>query len=52
MTRWIAVLLAIVGVAGATQAYAQESAAAGPGPVVVTIIPGGATFFTEGSDAK
>ena len=52
MTRWIAVLLAIVGVAGATQAYAQESAAAGPGPVVLTIIPGGATFFTEGSDAK
>ena len=52
MTRWIAVLLAIVGVAGATQAYAQESAAAGPGPVVVTIIPGGATFFTEGTDAK
>jgi Outer membrane protein beta-barrel domain len=52
MTRWIAVLLAIVGVAGATQAYAQESAAAGPGPVVVTIIPGGATFFTEGTEAK
>jgi len=52
MTRWIAVLLAIVVVAGATQAYAQESAAAGPGPVVVTIIPGGATFFTEGTDAK
>jgi Outer membrane protein beta-barrel domain len=52
MTRWIAVVLAIVGVAGAGQAYAQESNAAGPGPVVVTIIPGGATFFTEGSDAK
>jgi len=52
MTRWIAALLTIVGVAGATQAYAQESTAAGPGPVVVTIIPGGATFFTEGSDAK
>jgi hypothetical protein len=48
----MAVLLAIVGVAGATQAYAQESAAAGPGPVVVTIIPGGATFFTEGTEAK
>jgi hypothetical protein len=52
MTRWIAVLLAVVGVVGATQAYAQESAAAGPGPVVVTIIPGGATFFTEGTEAK
>jgi len=52
MTRWIAVLLAVVGVAGTGQAYAQESSAAGPGPVVVTIIPGGATFFTEGTDAK
>ena len=52
MTRWIAVLLAVVAVSGASQAYAQESTAAGPGPVVVTIIPGGATFFTEGSDAK
>jgi len=51
MKSWIAVLLAVVGVAGASQAYAQESAAAGPGPVVVTIIPGGATFFTEGKDA-
>src|SRR4029077_740151 len=36
---------------GASQAYAQESAA-GPGPVVVTIIPGGATFFTEGKDTN
>ena len=52
MTRWIAVLLAVIGVTSAGQAYAQESAASGPGPVVVTIIPGGATFFTEGSDQK
>src|SRR5882762_5472257 len=52
MTRWIAVLLAVVGVAGTSQAYAQESSAAGPGPVVVTIIPGGATFFTEGKNTK
>jgi hypothetical protein len=51
MTRFIAVLFAIVGVLGASQVYAQESAA-GPGPVVVTIIPGGATFFTEGKDTK
>ena len=43
--------VALVSVAGTTQAYAQESAA-GPGPVVVTIIPGGATFFTEGTDQK
>ena len=51
MTRWIAVLLAVVGIAGARQAYAQESAA-GPAPVVITIIPGGATFFTEGNTSK
>ena len=48
MTRWIAVLLAIVGV-NATQAFAQETGP-GPGKVVVTIIPGGATFFTEAND--
>ena len=30
--------------AGATPAFAQESAP-GPGKVVITIIPGGATFF-------
>lgn len=46
MTRWIAILLAVAAVSGATSAHAQESAA-GPAPVVVTIIPGGATFFTE-----
>jgi hypothetical protein len=49
MTRWIAVLLAVVGVSGATQVFAQD-AAPGPGTVVVTVIPGGATFFTEAED--
>lgn len=49
MTRWIAVLLAVVGVSGATDVLAQD-AAPGPGTVVVTIIPGGATFFTEAED--
>jgi outer membrane protein with beta-barrel domain len=49
MTRWIAVLLAVAGVAGTSQAFAQD-AVPGPGAVVVTIIPGGATFFTEGKD--
>ena len=49
MTRWIAILLAVAAVSGATQAAAQESAP-GPGKVVITIIPGGATFFTEASD--
>jgi len=52
MTRWIAALIAAAGLTSAGAAYAQESRAAGPGPVVVTIIPGGATFFTEGADAK
>jgi len=51
MTRWIAVLLVAVSVLGASQANAQESGA-GPGVVVVTIIPGGATFFTEGADTQ
>src|SRR6266478_3324688 len=51
MTRWIAVMLAVIGVAGARQVKAQESVS-GPGTVVVTIIPGGATFFTEGKDSK
>src|SRR6476659_595364 len=52
MTRVIAILVAAASVIGASQAYAQESNAAGPGPVVVTIIPGGATFFTEGKDSN
>ena len=51
MTRWIALLLAAVGVVGTGQAYAQESSP-GAGTVVVTIIPGGGTFFTEGKDSK
>jgi hypothetical protein len=49
MTRWVAVLVVAVGLLGAGQAYAQESTP-GPGTVVVTIIPGGGTFFTEGKD--
>jgi Outer membrane protein beta-barrel domain len=51
MTRVIAILVAAASVFGASQAYAQESNAAA-GPVVVTIIPGGATFFTEGKDTN
>lgn len=52
MKRWIAVVFTVVGLAGASQAYAQETSAPGPGRVAVTIIPGGATFFTESSNAK
>jgi hypothetical protein len=51
MKRWIAAMCAVVGVSGAGQAYAQD-VVPGPGAVVVTIIPGGATFFTEGKDTK
>ena len=46
MTRWIAALFTAVALAGTSQAHAQD-AAPGPGTVVVTIIPGGGTFFTE-----
>jgi len=52
MKTWIAVICAVViGLAGANQALAQDSVP-GPGAVVVTIIPGGATFFTEGKNTK
>jgi hypothetical protein len=52
MTRWIAILAVIAGFLGANSARAQTlEAAPGPGTVEVTIIPGGATFFTEASDS-
>src|SRR5437899_11717018 len=51
MTRWIAILLAVVGLVGTGTAYAQESAP-GPGVVEVTIIPGGGTFFTQGKNTQ
>ena len=49
MTRWVSVFVAVAAVAGAANAFAQD-AVPGPGAVVVTIIPGGATFFTEAED--
>lgn len=49
MKRSIAVLVAAAALAGAPPAFAQERAS-GPGPVVVTLIPAGGTFFTEGKD--
>jgi len=51
MTRWIAILLAVVGVVGTGTAYAQETAP-GPGVVEVTIIPGGGTFFMKGANTQ
>src|ERR1043165_7767938 len=48
MKRSIAVLLATLALGVASTASAQDlRSAAGPAPVVVTIIPGGGTFFTE-----
>ena len=47
-----ALVVGVMGLAGANQVHAQETSAAGPGTVAVTIIPGGATFFTESSNAK
>ena len=51
MTRWIAVMLIAIGFAAASPVYAQD-AVPGPGTVVVTIIPGGTTFFTEGKETN
>jgi len=51
MTRWIAVLIAAIGIVGASRVSAQETSP-GPGTVAVTIIPGGATFFTESTHGK
>lgn len=44
-----ATLFIAAGFIGVSSAYAQE-ARTGEGTVVVTIIPAGATFFTEGKD--
>ena len=49
MKRLLAILLTVTAIGAATPAFAQESAP-GPGKVVITIIPGGATFFTEAED--
>ena len=49
MKRLLAILLTVTAIGAATPAFAQESAP-GPGKVVITIIPAGATFFTEADD--
>jgi len=50
MKRWFTAAAAVVALIGSAPAYAQGSTA--PGAVVVTVIPGGATFFTQGKDTK
>jgi outer membrane protein with beta-barrel domain len=47
----VTALLVVAGLAGASSAYAQDTRS-GEGKIVVTIIPGGATFFTEGKDTN
>jgi hypothetical protein len=44
-------MVAVMGLTGISQVYAQDSVP-GPGAVVVTIIPGGATFFTQSKNTK
>ena len=51
MTYRTAILASVIALAGANHAFAQE-AAPGPGTVEVSVIPGGGTFFTEGSDSQ
>src|SRR5688572_10022443 len=49
MKHFIAAVLTVAVVASATPVFAQETAP-GPGKVVITVIPGGATLFTEAED--
>jgi hypothetical protein len=49
MNRFIAAFLTAAAVSAAAPVFAQD-AAPGPGRVVITVIPGGATFFTEAED--
>lgn len=51
MKRVVTALLVLVGLAGASAASAQEVGRV-ESTAVVTIIPGGATYFTEGKDLK
>lgn len=50
MKRWIVFAAAFAALSSAGQVFAQDIVP-GPGSVVVTIIPGGATVFTEGKDS-
>ena len=52
MSRWFAAL-ALISLIGVDRAQAQtRESEPGPGTFEVTIIPGGATFFTEASDSN
>jgi hypothetical protein len=47
MIRSTATLIAVLSLVGVNRLYAQETSP-GPGTLEVTVIPGGATFFTGG----
>jgi hypothetical protein len=51
MKQWIASVVAVIGLVGASPALAQESHQ-GAGGVIVTVIPASGTFFTQGKDTK
>ncbi len=51
MKQWMAVMVTVIGLVGAANAQAQDSHP-GAGSVVVTVIPAGGTFFTQGKDTK
>ena len=52
MSRWFAAL-ALISLVGVDRAQAQtRESTPGPGTFEVTIIPGGAAFFTEASDSN
>src|SRR5258708_32273544 len=48
MIRTTAILTALLSLAGVNRLYAQETTP-GPGTIEVTVIPGGATYFTGGN---
>jgi len=51
MFRSTAALITVLLVGGVDRAYAQESTT-GPGTVEITVIPGGATFFTNSGNGS
>lgn len=50
--KGLLVLTAAAALFAGAPAYAQQEGAPGPGTAQVTIIPGGATFFTEGKNSS
>jgi hypothetical protein len=51
MIRSTAVLIAVLSIGSVNRVYGQETTP-GPGTVEVTVIPGGATFFTGGNSGS